>query len=363
VAGTPAETPAPTLDAGQHGFYGQDMRIESSVTSVSWIPSEAIAGLAKMPFEVGILHYDEPPPDVIENLETLRVADRFRFANELRAHIEVDENDDGSRRIVGFAQHGGGHIGVTRVRVGRRHVTFTAFRLPDLQPEPEVGDGWVRFVQTTGGRTGVPAPRRVARPPYAQYDSPLVWTTLALTIHADGHSEHEVVGASPFPRTWVYDHEGKLVAKTGLLDFKHWFRHAFGKHTPWGETDSPALVTAVETALERELSGAIMRAGANPAIRKVNKDKTLTEQGQPGDSVFLLLDGVVAAEADGEPLAVFGPGAVLGERAVLEGGVRTATLRASTKCKVAVVSGEQLDQSVLARLSGDHRREEATRGS
>ena len=42
---------------------GQDMRIESSVTSVSWIPSEAIEGLPKLPFELGIGHYDEPPPD------------------------------------------------------------------------------------------------------------------------------------------------------------------------------------------------------------------------------------------------------------------------------------------------------------
>jgi hypothetical protein len=339
------------------------MRIESSVTSVSWIPSEAIAGLAKMPFEAGILHYDEPPPDVIEDLEALRVADRFRFANELRAYIEVEATADGGQRIVAFGHMGGGHIGVTRVRMGRREVTFSAFRLPDLQPEPEVGDGWVRFVQTAGGRTGVPAPRRVAHPPYAQYDSPLVWTTLALTIHADGRSEFEVVGASRFPRSWIYNHAGQVVAKTGLLDFKQWFRHAFGKHTPWGETDSPALVTAVETALERELSGTIMRGGAKPAIRKVNRDKTLAEQGQPGDAVFLLLDGVIAAEVECEPLAEFGPGAVLGERAVLEGGVRTATLRAATKCKVATVSGDQLDRSVLAQLSGDHRREEAVRGS
>ena len=330
------------------------MRIESSVTSVSWIPSEAIAGLAKMPFEAGVLHYDEPPPDVIEDLEALRVADRFRFANELRAFIELDDTG----KIVGFGHTGGGHIGLTRVRVGRRAVTFTAFPLPDLQPEPEVGDGWVRFVQTTGGRTGLPAPRRVAHPPYMQYDAPLVWTTLALTIHADARSQHDVVGASPFPRSWIYDHEGKVVAKTGLLDFKQWFRHAFGKHTPWGEADSPALVTAVETALERELSGTIMRGGAKPAIRKLAKGKTLVEQGHPGDEVFLLLDGVVATEVDGEPLAELGPGAVLGERAVLEGGVRTSTLRASTKCKVAVVSGDQLDPAALAELSTGHRRED-----
>ena len=41
------------------------MRIESSVTSVSWIPSEAIEGLAKLPFEAGLTHYDQAPPDVL----------------------------------------------------------------------------------------------------------------------------------------------------------------------------------------------------------------------------------------------------------------------------------------------------------
>jgi hypothetical protein len=329
------------------------MRIESSVTSISWIPSEAITGLAKLPFESGFTHYDDPPPDVIDDLEALRVADRFRFANELRTWIEVDDD-----KIVHYGHAGRGHIGVTRVRVGRRAVYFTAFRLPELQPEPEVGDGWVRFVQTTGGRTGLPAPRRVVHPPYVQYDSPLVWTTLALTIHADGRSEREVVGASQFPRSWIYDHERRVIAKTGLLDFKHWYRHAFGRHTPWGNEDSPALVTAVETALERELSLSIMRGGTRPAITKLRTGETLVAQGDRGDQIFLLLDGVVSVEVDGKPVAEIGPGAVLGERALLEGGVRTSTLRAATTCKVAAATGDQLDPSALVELSAGHRREE-----
>lgn len=333
------------------------MRITSSVTSVSWIPSEAISGLAKMPFEAGITHYDEPPPDRLDGpdaIEDLRVADRFRFANELRAWIDVEDGV-----VVGHGHHGRGHIGITRVRVGRRSLYFTAFRLPDLQPDPEVGDGWVRFVQTTGGRTGLPAPRRVAHKPFVQYDSPLVWTTLALTIHADGRAEHEVVGASSFPRSWIYDDRGELVAKTGLIDFRHWYRHAFGTHTPWGESDSPALVAAVETALERELSRTIMRAGTKPAIRKVPEGRALVEQGDPGDTLFLLLDGVVAVEVDGEVLAQLGPGAVLGERAVLEGGTRTSTVRAETRCRVALVPAERLDLAALVELSAGHRREQS----
>ena len=63
----------------------------------------------------------------------------------------------------------------------------------------------------------------------------------------------------------------------------------------------------------------------------------LVEQGQLGAELYLLLDGVVAVEVDGEPLAELGPGAILGERAVLEGGRRTSTLRAvARQVRVAV---------------------------
>ena len=52
------------------------MRVKSSVLSISWIPSEAIQGVTKLPFSMGIGHYDEPLPDRIDNLEALRQADR-----------------------------------------------------------------------------------------------------------------------------------------------------------------------------------------------------------------------------------------------------------------------------------------------
>jgi hypothetical protein len=188
--------------------------------------------------------------------------------------------------------------------------------------------------------------------------APLAWSTLALTIQADGNSEWELVGASPFPRHWIYAQSGELVAKTGMIDFKEWYRTAFGKHTPWGEEDSPALVTVAETALERELSATIMQAGAKPKVRRIGAGDTLVEQGDPGDSLFLLLDGVLGVEVDGRPVAEVGPGAVLGERALLEGGTRTATLRAVTPAKVAVAPAGDIDMAALAEVSKGHRREE-----
>ena len=69
------------------------MRITSSVTSISWIPSEAITGALKLPFAFGVALWDPPLPDVVDDLQALHDAPRFRFANDLRAWVEVD--DDG----------------------------------------------------------------------------------------------------------------------------------------------------------------------------------------------------------------------------------------------------------------------------
>lgn len=330
------------------------MRIEASVTSISWIPSEAIDGLAtKLPFEVGVAHYDPPPPDVIDDLEELRRADRFRFANELRAWIEVQDG-----HIVDHGQSGGGKIGATTLKIAGRQAVFQAVALPDLRPAANVSDAAVTFVQTCGGRTGVPTPRRVRRAPFVQIAAPLAWTTLSLTICADGSSSHQLVGASPFPRHWVYDRSRKLTAKSGLIDFSTWYRHAFGKHSPWGDNDSPALTTQVESALERQLSVQLMRGGQRPKVREVEAGEVITEQGEPGRELFLVLDGVIRVEVKGERIAEYGPGSMHGERALLEGGRRTSTLRAVTDCKLATADAHHLDREALVELSTGHRREE-----
>ena len=52
------------------------------------------------------------------------------------------------------------------------------------------------------------------------------------------------------------------------------------------------------------------------------------------------------------------PGAVVGERALLEHGRRTATLRAVTGCVIATAAKHQIDQDSLASLAGLHHRED-----
>jgi hypothetical protein len=327
-------------------------RHESSVTAISWIPSEAIEGPSKVPFELGITHYDDPPPDRIDDLDELRRTDRFREANELRAFVEVQDG-----RVVGHGHLGQGHIGATTVRLGPAAIRFPAVHLADIRPEPEVSESSVRFIQTVGGRMGLPTPRPVPRKPFMQFWPSIAWTTLALTINADGSSQHELVGASPFPRHWIYDADGNLVQKSGVVDFKTWFNDSFGQHTPWGAYDSPAVVAAVESALERQLSTTIMRGGAKPKIRTMAAGETLVTQGEPGRDIYLILDGMFVVEVDGKEIAEIGPGAVVGERAALEDGTRTATLRSSTRARIAEATPDQLDLDALGSLAATHHRE------
>src|ERR1700691_1909025 len=80
----PGTTLARPCSRGEHGI----MRYESSVTSVSWIPSEAFDGILQYGIE-SLGHYDDPLPDVLGDLEEWRGADKFRVANRPRDWVEA----------------------------------------------------------------------------------------------------------------------------------------------------------------------------------------------------------------------------------------------------------------------------------
>lgn len=336
------------------------MRVEASGTSLSWVPSESLTGPLRAGMDLGVSHWDAPPPDRLESVDEVHAlcsADRFRFANVLACWAEVEDG------VVVRAAHGprsGLVMGSTTVRVGPVGATFRAAALPVLRSEPEVDGSEVRFVQTVGGRTGVPLPRAVPHPPFLLWQAPIVWTTLELVLRADGTHEVALRGASAFPRHWVYDATGAMVAKSGLTDQAGWMAHSFGTRTPWGRADREALVVAGESDLERLLSSGIMRGPTAPVIRTLPQGEVLTRQGDPGTELFLVLDGVVRIEVDGVgAVGQVGPGAVLGERALLEGGSRTATLVAVSPVRIAAVPADQVDRESLRELADAHRREAA----
>jgi len=331
------------------------MRYERSVTAISWIPSEAISGMPKLPFELGIGHYDEPPPDALASgdLVRLRDDDRFREANFLQAWVEVEDG-----KIVDHGYSGGGLVGSTTFKLGPKSVVVPGVAFETIRAEPDVSDDTVRFVQTVGGRAGFPAPRRVSGRPLFRIHSATAWTTLALTIDADGSATHELVGASAFPRHWVYDDGGALTHKSGTVDFKTWYRESHGERTPWGEEDSPAVVAAAESELERRLSSEVMGGEGKVKRRNLKEGDTLVEQGETGSDLYLILDGVLAVETNGEEVAEVGPGAIVGEKALLEeGGARSATLRARTPARVAVLAADAIDREALETLAAGRDRE------
>ena len=171
-----------------------------------------------------------------------------------------------------------------------------------------------------------------------------------------------MVGASAFPRHWVYGTDGVIAWKSALTDESTWMRHSFGERTPWSDRDREAFVTEVETQVERQLSTEIMRGGARPEVRRLPEGALLTRQGDPGDELYLVLDGVAVVEVDDRPVAEVGPGAVLGERAILEEGLRTSTVRATTPLRVAVARRDVIDIDKLRELADTHRREDQPMG-
>jgi Cyclic nucleotide-binding domain len=332
------------------------MRMESSVTSISWIPSAAIAGATRIPFDVGVAHYDDPPPDAWRDLDSVVGPEGARFANDLRAWIEVEDG-----KIVRYGQSGCGRISSTLFRLGGMRILVEAVGYPALRPEPVVGADFVRFTQTAGGRPGMPAPRLVKDAPFVKTQGPTVWTTLALTLYADGSTGHELVGASSFPRHWIYDASGTLAGKSALIDFKTWYRTATLARSPWRRRERAVLAAEAESPLERRLSQRIMRGGHGPKPSAVKAGAAIMTEGEAAEHIVLVLDGMVEVEAGGTALARLGPGAILGERASLEQGRRTATVRALTNCRIVSYLAADLPVKDLQELAADHHREDQQR--
>jgi len=144
--------------------------------------------------------------------------------------------------------------------------------------------------------------------------------------------------------------------KTATTDWKTWTRIYDHARSPWHGVDHTPLVAQVASPTEREFSKDLM--ASEPSFRNVEVGETLTVQGDPGDELYLVIDGVFDVGVDGERIAEVGPGAIVGERAILEGGVRSATVRARTAARVAVQPAISADSATLVAIASDHREEE-----
>ncbi len=330
-------------------------RFQQHATTVSWIPSDSIPGAMRMPFDKGLMHFDPPPPLTLEDLDAMQRRGEFRFANRLDAWVDVE---DGEIRDCGYSGTGL-TMGLTPISAGRFRVLLPTKPNPVIRHSPQVVGQEATFVQTAGGRPIFSVLRPSLHWPFVLTKPFNIWTTIELTIRADGLARQRFVGASPFPRHWLYDGEERLAQKATLTRNQVWIKTVFGRHTPWGGENETPVVSDPETELERSLSEQIMQSGSRPEVRSLRAGEFLFRQSEEATSIAVVLDGDFEVSVDGRVVGHVGPGTVVGERAALEGGRRTAALRAATECRVAQVPADRFSPEVLGELALGHHREDA----
>ena len=87
---------------------------------------------------------------------------------------------------------------------------------------------------------------------------------------------------------------------------------------------------------------------------EMSRDSLLWRQGDSGDEVVVLMEGlfdIVRDGPEGEPVVIrtVDSGAILGEMSALDGHARSAAVRASTQCRVLRVPGEDFRALIRSR--------------
>ena len=98
----------------------------------------------------------------------------------------------------------------------------------------------------------------------------------------------------------------------------------------------------------------------------VPEGAAITHEGRHEGYFFVIIEGRVRIERGGQAINTLGPGAFLGEIALLDGGPRTATATAETACRLLTLrhdrfhrlldSAPQIRTSVLEAVGGYLRR-------
>lgn len=103
---------------------------------------------------------------------------------------------------------------------------------------------------------------------------------------------------------------------------------------------APTIRSHLLSALPRDISGKLL---AGERTLKLRQGETLFERGDTGDGCYWLRHGVLAvcvASATGEQriLALLGPGAIVGELAMIDGLPRSASVQAVRDCELTFIS-------------------------
>ena len=285
-------------------------------------------------FESGVTHYDDPPPDVIDDLDALQ---RRRPVPLREPAARVDRGRGRPDRRRGLRRRSGGVMGATTVRLATKEATFAARALPDLQRDPEIEGTTARFVQTVGGRTALPAPAPREPPAVRAVQGAARVDDARVVIHADGRSEFSRSRREHVPpalglrrrRASSRPRPGSPTSRTGTATRSASTRRGATRTRPRSSPRSRPRSSA--SSPPRSCAAARSRRSA-----RSRRARCSSSRASSAPSCSCCSTACSRSRSTAKPLAELGPGAILGERAVLEGGRRTATLRAVTPVRVAV---------------------------
>jgi CRP-like cAMP-binding protein len=93
----------------------------------------------------------------------------------------------------------------------------------------------------------------------------------------------------------------------------------------------------VFSSLPPEILAAITAEGVERAFEPGG---LVVREGDPGDELFVILEGEARVERKGNPLATFGEGEFFGEISVFDGRARSADVVAATRLRTLAISRE-----------------------
>jgi CRP-like cAMP-binding protein len=89
-------------------------------------------------------------------------------------------------------------------------------------------------------------------------------------------------------------------------------------------------------------------------LTTVESGLPIFSEGEAGGNMYVLMEGSVAICIGGKVVEVAGPGSLIGEMALIDSSVRSATAITRTQCRVISINGRQFD--LLVRESPEFAR-------
>ncbi|HUT01576.1 MAG TPA: cyclic nucleotide-binding domain-containing protein [Phycisphaerae bacterium] len=80
--------------------------------------------------------------------------------------------------------------------------------------------------------------------------------------------------------------------------------------------------------------------------RAVPAGETIFEEGDPGDKMYVILEGEVSVRVGGEDVSLVGAGSIFGEMALIDDSPRSASAVAKTHCRLVGVDEPRFMQLV-----------------